>query len=157
MFGKPCLVIPQGPLHLMSLCIHRCPGPSAHLSLGFFMSPLRPRHLKSQLPLETVFHLKPLLVHSTEYPGSLVPNPIGGSVKNVIEQRPVARRSPGATHFTAASHATAIMLPSQHAACQVSTFYGPAPLSTALHSRVSGSQASAVSGSDFSYECQHPQ
>ena len=95
--------------------------------------------------------LATLLVYSTEYPGSLVPNPLGGSVKNVIKQRPVA------THFTAASHATAIMLPSQHVACQVSTFYGPAPLSTTLHSRVSGSQASAVSGSDFSHECQQPQ
>ena len=101
--------------------------------------------------------LATLLVYSTEYPGSLVPNPLGGSVKNVIKQRPVATRSPGATHFTAASHATAIMLPSQHVACQVSTFYGPAPSSTTLHSRVSGSQASAVSGSDFSHECQQPQ
>ena len=84
---------------------------------------------------------------STEYPGSLVLNPLGVSVKNVTEHRLVATRSRGAvSHFIAASHGRATMVPSQHVPCQVSSCYGPAPLSTVSHSWVSGSQASVVAG-----------
>ena len=74
---------------------------------------------------------------------ALVPNPRGGIVKNFGEHRPVSKPSSGASsHFTAASHSTATMLPSQHVPCQVSTFYGPSTLCTVLHSWEFGPQAS---------------